>query len=88
MGNSTVLTNIPKPHPPVNALTPRAEGVILHEYRHDSNDCNHQLVMKVTLDGFELVCPRCRSENKNNSRVLVTWTEVLTMMLMAMRMRG
>lgn len=70
-------------------LDGRAQGdIIVHEYRHNSSVCEHQLVMKVTLDGLELVCSRCRSDDKKNSRVLVTWQEVLAMMLMALRMRG
>lgn len=68
--------------------TARDGAIILHEYRHDCSERNHQLLVNVTLEGFELICPRCRVENRDKARVIITWQEVLTMMLMAWRMRG
>lgn len=83
------MLNMGAPPKVQNTLTSARDGaiIVLHEYRHDSNVCDHQLVMKVTLDGFELVCSRCRSEDKKNSRILITWNEIILYLLMAMRMR-
>lgn len=69
-----------------STLTPVENGnIILYEYRHQCGAQNHQLLLKVTRRGLELVCPRCRTEQRERSRITITWSEVLAMMLMAMR---
>lgn len=87
MGNSRYPSAVPLPPPPVSPLTPTRGSVILYEYRHDCSERNHTLLVNVTLDGFELVCPRCRVENKENARVVIAWREILAMMLLAWRTR-